>query len=260
MDRQNAPETLATVETTISVLNTLRKLNGGRVTEVASHMNVPKSTVYRHLQTLYHHGYVAREGDEYKLGLLFLDVGEYTRHSVRGYMEAKPIVDRLASETGERCQFVVEQHGRGVYVYVTSPHAESDRTDLRVGKRMFLHSTASGKSILANLPESQVERIIDRWGLPSQTPHTVTTKDALFETLEQVRERGFAFNRGGNVDGLRAVGVPILDGHEGVVGSLSISGPTYRMQGETFEQDLPNLLLDARETFERRLEGGDAAP
>lgn len=246
-------ERLATVETTISVLNALRELNGGRVTEIAAHMDTPKSTVHRHLQTLSHHGFVAKDGDEYKLGLMFLDVGEYTRHSISGYREAKPIVDQLASETGERCQFVVEQHGRGVYVYVTSSQPDDDRTKLRVGKRMFLHSTASGKSILANLPEGRIEEIIDRWGLPSQTPHTVTTREELFETLEQVRDRGYAFNRGGNVDGLRAVGVPILNEHDRVIGSLGISGPTYRMQGEAFEKNLPNRLLDAKEGLQRRL-------
>jgi DNA-binding IclR family transcriptional regulator len=253
MDTDTGGQRLNTIDTTIAILNTLRELNGGRVTEVANHMDTAKSTVHRHLQTLAHHGFVTQDGDEYRLGLMFLDVGEYTRHCVTGYREARPVVDQLAAETGERCQFVVEEHGRGVYVYVTSNHPEDDRTDLRVGKRMFLHSTASGKSILANLPESRVEEIIERWGLPSQTPHTVTTTDELFATLKEVRERGYAFNRGGNVDGLRAVGVPVVSENDRVIGSLSISGPTYRMQGETFEQDLPNRLLDAQNELQRLL-------
>ena len=254
MDQEKSSGSLATVETTISILTALRELNGGRVTTLADHLDIPRSTVHRHLQTLLQHGYVTKNGDQYQLGLMFLDIGEYTRHCVRGYRQAKPVVDQIATETGERCQFVVEQRGRGVYICVSSGASSEDRTGLRVGKRMFLHSTASGKSILAHLPRPSVDQIIDQWGLPPQTPHTVTTTEELFEVLELVRDRGYAFNRGGNVDGLRAVGVPILDDYERVIGSISVSGPSYRMQGKRFERELPDLLLEAKDELQSQLD------
>ena len=247
------PKTLSTLETTIAIINALRELNGGRITELADYLDLPKSTVHRHLQTLYEHGFVSKFGDEYRLGLLFLDFGAYTRHSVNGYRTIRPIVDELAEITGERCQFVVEEHGRGVYVYVASANADVDRSDLRIGKRMFLHSTASGKSILAHLPDSRIDEVIERWGLPSQTQHTVTTKEALQESLAVVREKGYSFNRGGNVDGLRAVGAPVTGSSGMLLGAISISGPAYRMQGEWFDQEIPELLLEAIDAVEGEL-------
>lgn len=255
MDRKK-PESLKTVNNTVSILTALRELNGGRVTTLANHLDMPKSTVHRYLQSLLQHGLVVKNGDQYRLGLQFLDFGEYTRHSVQGYRQAKPIVERLATATGERCQFVVEELGKGVYIHVSSGESTDDRTGLRVGKRMFLHSTAAGKSILAYLPREHVDRIISQWGLPEQTPHTVTTKEELFEALETVHNRGYAFNRGGNVDGLRAVGIPVLDASERVLGSISVSGPAYRMQGNWFEHEIPKLLMEAKEDLQNRLEGG----
>lgn len=254
MVTDSSPKNLATIETSISIIMALRELNGGRITELADHLGLPKSTVYRHLTTLHDHGFVTKKGDSYRLGLRFLDIGEYTRYCVEGFRKAKPFVQQIAEETGERCQFVIEENGRGIYVHVAAGEAEEARTDLRVGKQMFLHSTASGKCILAHLPDERIDEIIDRWGLPRQTPHTVTSKDDLLESLSRVRKQGFAFNRGGNVDGLRAVGAPVLKPTGQPLGAISISGPSYRMQNEYFNQDLPELLRASVEEFEAELE------
>jgi DNA-binding IclR family transcriptional regulator len=156
-------------------------------------------------------------------------------------MAAEKVRD-LAERTDERAQFVIEEQGRGVFLYCESG-AQAVKTGSGTGKRMYLHSTSAGKSILAHLPESEIETIIDEWGLPAVTSNTITDRETLFEELAEIRDRGYAFNNEENVEGLHAVGAPLILEDQGVIGALSISGPTHRMKGETFTQELPNLLL-----------------
>jgi DNA-binding IclR family transcriptional regulator len=107
-----------------------------------------------------------------------------------------------------------------------------------------------GKAILAHLPESRVHEILDRHGLPEKTEQTITERDALFEELSEIRERGVAFDREERLSGLRCVAVPILSNSSRVEGALSVSGPTSRMQGERFESELPERLRSAANVIE----------
>lgn len=253
MSERGNGDGLAVVERTFRVVSALRELNGARVTELAEHTGLANSTVHRHLNTLYGMGYVVKEGDVYDVGLGFLDVGEYARNRKEAYGLARPKVEELAEETNERCQFMVEEHGRAVYVYVATG-TNAVTTDARIGNRLYLHTTSVGKSILAHLPDRRVEGILDRWGLPAQTDRSITSREELYEELQRVREEGVAYNRGGNVEGLRSVGCPLLGPDGTVLGAVSISGPTHRMKGEKYDEQLPGLLLGAANEIELKLE------
>ncbi|WP_332900140.1 MULTISPECIES: IclR family transcriptional regulator [unclassified Haladaptatus] len=240
------------VERTFSLLTALKELDGAGIADLADHTGYANSTIHRHLTTLHDIGYVTKEGTTYNLSLGFLDFGEYARTRKEIHRVAKPKIEELAAETNERCQFVVEEHGYGVYVHVaTGQHAVE--TDSRVGTRLYLHATSVGKAILAHLPAHRVDEIIDQRGLPQITQNTVTDRDALFAELEQIRADGIAWNREGNVDGLLSVGSPIIGPDGDVVGSVSVSGPRYRMDREQFGREVGELLLGAANEIELKL-------
>lgn len=242
--------TLATTETSLRVVNKLKELDGARVTELAEEMDLAASTVHSHLATLEKTEYVVKEGDRYCLGLRFLNLGEYVRQNNEYFSLAKSKVDQLAAETGGRGHFIVEEHGRGIYVYTKSgEHAVE--TFSRDGRRLYLHQTAAGKAILAYLPRERVREIIDRQGLPRRTDNTIIDPDDLFEELEAVRERdGIAFNEEEQIRGVRAVGAPVQDAADGVIGSLSVSGPTHRMKGERLHEEVPDVVLGTANELE----------
>ena len=75
-------------------------------------------------------------------------------------------------------------------------------------------------------------------------PKTITDRQTLYDELQQVEDRGYSVNDQGIVEGLRAIGAPVL-GPEGVIGGLSVSGPINRMRGDRFDDELPTLLLGA---------------
>lgn len=250
MARADPPKNpVTTVDTSFELLETLHDLDGATLTELAAEVGLAPSTVHRHLRTLHHRRYVVQEDGEYYVSFRFLELGTYAQTRKRGYQMAKEKVEELADETDERAQFMVEEHGRAVYVYrETGCHAVN--TDPGIGKRIHLHTTSAGKAILAHLPTHRVEEIFDREGLPALTAHTKTDPESLFEEFERIRSRGYSVNNQENIEGLCAVGVPVADADGSVLGAFSISGPTHRMKGDWFEEELPNLLLGTSNELE----------
>lgn len=242
-----------TAVTAFSILEYLKDADGGTLTELTDEFDLVKSTLHRHLKTLHELEYVTKEGDIYYPSLRFLDFGEYTRNRKDGYTLAKEKVRQLAEATDERAQFLVEEHGMGVYVYRdTGSHAV--RTDPGIGKRIHLHSISAGKAILAYLPPRQVEQILSDRGLPAVTEYTTTDREELVAELETIRERGYSFNKQENIEGLHAVGAPVLGPQGHVIGALSVSGPIHRMKGEWYDQELPDLLRGMANELELNIE------
>lgn len=164
----------------------------------------------------------------YHVGLRYLNLGGFARSNQVGYKNTTRIVDTIAERTGERAQFVVEEHGRGVYLYTTAPE-QAVETERYMGKLRYLHSSAAGKAILASLPNEYVDEILDKHGLPAETEYTVTDRETLYKELEAIQERGVAFNEEESIEGLRAVGVAVELPDTRVLGSFSIFGPARRL-------------------------------
>ncbi len=245
-------ETVSSVERSYTVLHALKELDGARVEEVSSALGIPKSTVHKHLATLDDLGYVNNRGSVYHVGLRYLNLGGFARSRWDGYENTIRIVDTIAERTEERTQFVVEDHGRGIYLHTTAPE-QAVQTERHMGKLRYLHSSAAGKAILASLPREYVEDIFDKHGLPVETENTITNREAMYEELAEIQERGVAFNQEESIKGLRAVGVAVELPDKRVLGSFSISGPARRLKGEFYRQELPDILLGHANELELKL-------
>jgi len=163
-----AKNPIQSVKTSFKIIRQLQIREGASGAELAESLDMSKGSIHNHLQTLYEVGYVTRENDVYHLGLRFLEHGIYARQRYSIYEVAKPEVDRLAEKTGELANLLVEEHGLGTYLY-RAKGDNSVNVDARIGTHVHLHNTALGKSILAHRPQSEVESILDRHGMPAKT-------------------------------------------------------------------------------------------
>lgn len=231
-----------TADTLFDIVEYLYEHGQARVSEIADAHGIAPSTAHRHLSTLLDREYIRKEGDLYRLGLRFLDIGQRARNFYKVYDRAKETTDNLAAETDERVQLLVEEHGYGVYLYVARGE-RAVRTDPGVGRRVPLHVAAAGKAILAHIPEDTLAQYIEKHEFESHTDTTITDPDRLRRELNEVREQGYAVNDQEFIRGLRAVGVPITTPQDRVIGAISVSGPKHRMKGPRFQNELPDLLL-----------------
>jgi len=234
------------------VLDAVQEHDEIGASELAADLDISKSTAYIHLRTLEENGFLVQQGEEYRLAFKFTVLGEYVRNQSPLYRYGKPEVDDLAEETNQYTHIVTEENGFGINLYQVKGDTsiEGEYQTEKIQRRDHLHYTASGKAILAYLPRKRVEAILDEHGLPAQTKNTITDAETLFAELEEVRERGYAYNDAEEIDGFRAVGAPVRDADGDVLGSLSVSGPTSVMQGDRFHQELPQRVTQSANVIE----------
>lgn len=250
--RHEQTDSVKSVDTMFDIVEYMSREESVTLAEIATELEYAKSTIHRHLSTLERRGYVVQE-DGYYVGLRFLELGEQARNRHRAYQLAREKVEELASVTDERAQFLVEEQGKAVYIH--RAHGEhAVRTDPGIGKRIPLHATSTGKAILAAMPPGKLSRIIEQASFDPLTDETITDPETLRDELDRVREHGYAFNCQENLDGLHAVGVPVTGSDGRVIGGLSVSGPSHRLTGEWFENDLPTLLLGAANELELNID------
>lgn len=245
----NEDNAVAASARTLEILETLSEHDGMGVTELAKEFDLPKSTIHNHLNTLKQNEFVVVENGEYKTSLRFLKHGARARARHRLYEKGKPEVDQLAQKTGELANIAVEEYGRGVYLYLTQGD-QAVELDTYPGLRFHLHCTALGKVILANLPEERTAEILDQHGLPERTDNTITDREQLRKELTTIRDRGYAVDRGERLSRLNCLAAPIEREDGRIIGGISVSGPTSRMKGERFEEEIPEIVLDAANVIE----------
>lgn len=235
------------------IIELLEESDGAGVTEIADSMDLTKSTVYKHLQTMVHHDFATKRGDTYHIGLRFLYYGMYARRQQPLYELLDGRIHELAEETGELVWCQTHENGQCVYLYGAAGN-RSVYPPERVGNRTPMHQLAGGKAMLAHFSDDEIDRIIDKHGLDAATPNTITNRNQLHDELELVRERGYAFNHEEATLDLYAVATAILDPDGTVLGSIGISGPKHRLQGELIETTLPKVLLGTANEIEFNLE------
>lgn len=250
-------KTAKTTKKSLEIIELIQKHNGAKLGDLEEQLELSRSTIYKHLNTLSEHGCVVKEGEFYHIGLKFLNLGEFARERKQAYRIAGDAVRELTDRTNKEGEFFAENDGRGIVVH-GSYHPESryegqhshDSFRNNEGTYYHLHTIAAGKAILAELPRQRIEKIIDAWGLPKRTQQTITEEEELFEDLESVRERGVAFADKEFEEGLRSVGRRVKGPTDSTLGAISISAPVYRFKREAFKKDAPGLLTEIVDELE----------
>jgi DNA-binding IclR family transcriptional regulator len=245
-------QVLQTTAVSLRLVDHILELGGASLSELVETTGLAKSTVHSHLSTLAEYGYVVNEDNRYHLGAKFCHLGDYVRTGKEYHRVAEEVIAQLAEESTMEVDFAIEEHGRVVSLYGNLDFSNIPRF-LIDGSPFHVHTTASGKAIVAHYDEARVRAIIDRWGLPAATERSITTEEDLFEELARIRERGYAENRGEAIEGFWAVGKAVMSPRGEVCGSLNLSGPEYLVDDEVRATQV-DLLTRAVETFEREVE------
>jgi len=248
------PGGVQSVERAVTILELLARLGEGGVTELAAEIGVHKSTAFRLVSTLEQRGLVEQTEDrgKYRLGVGILRLAGATTARLDVVQEARPICRSLSVTTGETVNIAVLSDRSALYLDQFAGSSALQPHNW-VGQHIPLHATSNGKVLLSGLPDADVDRVVP--SLPAYTDRTVTSRRALKRELADVRAQGFALAVDELEIGLAAMAAPIRNAHGDVIASLSLSGPTFRLDDARIKEVLP-LLTDAADEVSHRLGWG----
>lgn len=249
-EQQKGVRDVKSAARTVEVLEVLGSLDGQPISlrQLAERMDVPRSSLYALLQTLVNRGWVRTDatGSLYAIGVRALLVGTSYIDGDPRLAAAKPHLDALAEQLGETVHFA-RLDGADVVYLATRESQHYLRPFSRVGRRLPACATSLGKAILAERPDSDVEKLLPP-DLPALTEHTLD-RQGLLADLAAVRERGYAIDNEEGTLGLRCIGMALRYGTP-VVDAISCSAPIARLTPET-ERVIVEALGQARTAIER---------
>ncbi|WP_346619463.1 IclR family transcriptional regulator [Blastococcus montanus] len=222
---------MRSVSVALAVLEAVSEHQPVGVSELSRAMQLPKSTTQRMLLTLGELGWIrasAEEPTRWSLTAKAQAIGSRHRNDQEIRRVALPAMHRLAAATGETVHLSVPEERRIVLVDKIEG-AHPVRTHTSIGNGAPIHTTASGKAVLAAMPESQAAALLRAAPLEALTPHTDTDADTLLRELSRVRRQGYAVSVGTRHPEIAAVGAAILDRGGKPVATLSLSLPVHRL-------------------------------
>jgi IclR family transcriptional regulator, KDG regulon repressor len=102
-----------------------------------------------------------------------------------------------------------------------------------------LYCTGAGKIFLAYLSEKEFQAYVNGLIMTKKTSNTIVDKDALVKQMNEIRRTGVAFDDEENEIGLRSIAAPLRDWEGRVVATISIIGPTARINKQKLAELAP---------------------
>ena len=227
----SSPYKVQVLDRALSIIEALTKVReDASLAEIAERVKLHKSTAHRLLSILERHRILERDSEtgRYRLGLRLFELGTIAMDRFNIRDRARPYLEGLLEEVNETVHLCALDAGEILYLDKIEP-ARSVRMASRIGHRKPVHCTAVGKAILAHLPESEQDSLLQLHGLPRVTPKTITAAAELKAEFRPIRERGYALDNEETEPGLRCIGAAILDHSGRPVAAISVSAPSFRL-------------------------------
>ncbi|THE11593.1 IclR family transcriptional regulator [Bacillus timonensis] len=224
-----------------------------KITEISEKMQLHKSTVHSLLQTLRQRGYIEQnpENGKYRLGMKLFERGNVVIRRLDLRTIAKKYLIELSVKSGNTVHLVIRDGKEGIYIdKVEGPSATVLYS--RIGRRIPLHSSAVGKSLIANKSSNELQEILKDYEYVQQTPNTITDETLFLAELENVRENGYSMDKEENEPGITCVAVPIWDHSGTVVAAMSMSQHSASIDQEKLQRTV-EMLKEAAMKISREL-------
>ena len=210
----------------VALIDTVARNGPSSLADLQDASGLPRPTAYRIAVALERHGVLAR-GDD---GRFFLGhrLAAWGAVAGRGLADAaRPVLARLAAETGESAQLYVREGDQRVCIAVHE-RPSGLRDTVPLGALLRLDRGSGGKVLLAWAPDAAGFDVAER-------------------ALASVRRRGFAASVGEREPGVASVSAPVFGGPGSVVAAISVSGPIDRLGSNPGRRLGPAVVAAARE-------------
>ncbi len=237
---------VSSVDNALTVLLLFKSRKVLRVADVAGHLGVARSTAHRLLTSLTQRGFAAQDpitrayipGPELtEIGLAVVDMLD-----IRG--RARPYMTALAQELQETVSLVVLEGANLRFLdSIESPHIL--RVSSRTGQILPAHCVSGGKALLSTLSRDAINDLYPVEELPTLTSRSISTKTALFQALDVIREHGYATNQEESEPDVTAVAVTLQTADS--PSAITVAAPTSRVDSvDALGATVQRIIADTR--------------
>jgi DNA-binding IclR family transcriptional regulator len=239
-----------TVDRALTILASLGE-GPASLEQAAARIGVHKSTALRLLRTLQEHGFVHRQPDHrYRLGGRLFGLAQQALEGIDIRQVAAPYLASLNERYGHTVQLAVLEDDTVLYLdRVEGRHPAAGGLTThggRIGMRAPAAATATGRVLLADLPEEQLTAFLDGLqgrpqgaGAPGDGP---VSAEGLRTELTAVRRQGWAVDQGGYRKAVNCLAAPIMGTEGRSIAACSISAPARFVPVAELSRLLPELL------------------
>src|SRR5258708_14934279 len=187
--------------------------------EIASRLGRTINEVFRMLVCLEERGYISRTGSDerYQLTLKLFEIVPYYHPLQRLVTQARPLVRRVASDTGQSCHLAMLNHAEVVVVAQFDAPGNMGFA-VRLGANIDLLNTASGHVILAFQSDEVRTRALGAWRSRSERP----VPAGLYRHLNRIRRRGYEELASYQVRGVVNISYPVLSQHGDAIAAMTV--------------------------------------
>jgi DNA-binding IclR family transcriptional regulator len=224
--------------------------------EVASRLEMSRSTTYRYLQSLRASGFLEEEDGtgRFQLGPEILRLARVARKGFGLSEAAAPVMRELASQTGEDV-LLTRLIGAQVACIEREQGIHRVRLSYERGHLLPVHAGASALVVLAFAGEEEIDRILKEAApLERFTDRTLTSPAEVRRRLGAIRAAGLALSEGEVDQGVRGIAAPVFWPDGRIAAGLSVVGLAYRLTDEVVEEVARKVRAGAEEISERLID------
>lgn len=233
---------VGSVDNALQILLLLSERKSLRVVEVATELNVARSTAHRLLSALYRRNFVVQDARKvYHPGPVFASIGLAVTATSDLITSVRPLLEQARERTSETCHLTVLE-GNGTRFLGCAESTNILRVGSRVGMLLPAHTNSAGKVLLAELSGPSFAALYPR-GVPGPIGNAKDRRAVLQRQLIGIRRRGYATNFDESEQGITAVGSPLRDSTGRAVAALAIACPSVRCPRSRVTE-LAEIVLD----------------
>ena len=217
------------------------------ITDMSKALDLNKSTTYRIVNTLKDENLLVKneENQKYRVGCKILNlasnvVGNYDYKSI-----ALEKMREIRDEINETVILSVYTKEIGVCLDKIDAN-NSIKLSSKVGEVIPLHGGATGKVLLAYIPDDEAEKVL-AGDLEKYTENTITDVSKLKEQIKEIKNKGYVISHSEVDKGCIGVGAPILDSNGKLIYGLSVAGPISRIKSYGINDLVQELVSGAEE-------------
>ncbi len=210
---------------------------GASLQELTDAMGFSKNSVFRISMTLLERGYLSREEDTKRFFITrkMLAMGTVALSEQHIITTSIDIMRKLRDEVGETVLIGTTVGYEGVVMeQVLGTHTFKFAIDL--GHHFPLHASAPGKAMLAYMSPMEQDNYIKHMPMQRFNENTVTDPEHLKKLLAEAKQRGYAFDLGEELVGIKCIGAPVFDRNGFPVAAVWITGPDSRISSDCLDQ------------------------